>query len=178
MTATAIGNLGLATIEEQVLAAITLAFLFGMMLVLTGVLRLGFLANFLSRPVIAGFITASGIIIAASQLKHLFGIEASGHTLYELMASMTAHLDQANLVTLLIGGAAALWNCWGDQSAPQGSQRGIPPHRDQRPGDGSPATHLIPGQPVRGGISISVSGYKGASPIADSLGADRLTKVR
>jgi SulP family sulfate permease len=45
-----------------------------------GVLRLGFLANFLSHPVIAGFITASGIIIAASQLKHVLGISASGGT--------------------------------------------------------------------------------------------------
>jgi SulP family sulfate permease len=45
-------------------------------LILLGVFRLGFLANFLSHPVIAGFITASGILIAMSQLKHILGIEA------------------------------------------------------------------------------------------------------
>jgi SulP family sulfate permease len=54
--------------------AITLAFLSGVFLIWPWVLRLGFLANFLSHPVIAGFITASGIIIAASQLKHILGI--------------------------------------------------------------------------------------------------------
>ncbi len=48
------------------------------MLLAMGLFRLGFLANFLSHPVIAGFITASGILIAASQLKHILGIEADG----------------------------------------------------------------------------------------------------
>jgi SulP family sulfate permease len=50
-----------------------------------GLLKLGFLANFLSHPVIAGFITASGILIAVSQLKHILGIEAHGHTLPEIL---------------------------------------------------------------------------------------------
>jgi SulP family sulfate permease len=50
-----------------------------------GLLKLGFLANFLSHPVIAGFITASGILIAVSQFKHILGIEAHGHTLPEIL---------------------------------------------------------------------------------------------
>ena len=62
MTATAIGQLGLSTPGEIALAAITLAFLSGLFLTLLGVLKLGFLANFLSHPVIAGFITASGAV--------------------------------------------------------------------------------------------------------------------
>ena len=60
----------------------------GLMLTLMGVLRLGFLANFLSHPVISGFITASGIVIAASQLKHLFGIQANGHNLLDIGHSL------------------------------------------------------------------------------------------
>jgi SulP family sulfate permease len=54
-----------------------------------GVFRLGFLANFLSHPVIAGFITASGILIATSQLKHILGVEAHGHNLIELVGSLS-----------------------------------------------------------------------------------------
>ena len=63
-----------------------------------GVLRLGFVANFLSHPVIAGFITASGILIATSQLKHILGVPAEGHTLpadIDVVLSGHIHLSQA-----------------------------------------------------------------------------------
>lgn len=78
MTAAAIGNLGLSDPTAIALAAMTLAFLSGAILLIMGLFRLGFLANFLSHPVIAGFITASGLLIAASQVKHLLGISANG----------------------------------------------------------------------------------------------------
>ncbi|MDP7149993.1 MAG: sulfate permease [Paracoccaceae bacterium] len=103
MTAAAIGNLGVQDPAQYALAAITLAFLSGVILLVMGVLRLGFLANFLSHPVIAGFITASGILIATSQLKHLFGIEAKGHNLIELLASLWQNLGDTNWITLVIG---------------------------------------------------------------------------
>ena len=112
MTAAAIGNLGLSTVTDQVVAAITLAFLSGLMLLGMGFFRLGFIANFLSHPVIAGFITASGILIAASQLKHLLGIQASGHNLFELVRSLGTHLSETNILTLVIGGAATAFLFW------------------------------------------------------------------
>jgi SulP family sulfate permease len=80
--------------------------------VLLGVLRLGFLANFLSHPVIAGFITASGILIAFSQLKHLLGVSAQGHTLPELLLSIFEHLDQVNVITVIIGASATAFLFW------------------------------------------------------------------
>ena len=64
---------------------------------------------FLSHPVISGFITASGILIAASQLKHIFGIEAGGHTLPEIARSLMSGIDEANLITLAIGAAATVF---------------------------------------------------------------------
>jgi SulP family sulfate permease len=112
MTATAIGQLGLSTPGEIALAAITLAFLSGLFLTLLGVLKLGFLANFLSHPVIAGFITASGVLIAASQLRHIFGIDAGGHTLVELVISIIAHIGETNLITLGIGVSATAFLFW------------------------------------------------------------------
>lgn len=79
LTASAVGQVAEAGTAGYAVAALTLAFLSGAFLVLLGVLRLGFLANFLSHPVIAGFITASGILIAFSQLKHLLGVSARAH---------------------------------------------------------------------------------------------------
>ncbi|WP_371038005.1 SulP family inorganic anion transporter [Rhodosalinus sp. FB01] len=112
MTAAAIGNLGLQDPAEYAAAAITLAFLSGAILTVMGVLRLGFLANFLSHPVIAGFITASGILIAASQLKHILGIEAQGHTLVETAGSLLSHLGDTKPYTLAIGAAATGFLFW------------------------------------------------------------------
>lgn len=103
MTAAAIGQIAEAGTAGYVVAALTLAGLSGAMLLLMGVFKLGFLANFLSHPVIAGFITASGVIIAASQLKHILGVDASGHTLLELAESLWHHLPETNLYTLAIG---------------------------------------------------------------------------
>ena len=106
LTASAIGQVAEQGTAGYAVAALTLALLSGGFLVVLGVLRLGFLANFLSHPVIAGFITATGILIATSQLRHIFGIEAHGHTMPHLLASLFAHLGDINWITVLIGVAA------------------------------------------------------------------------
>ncbi|GGX68216.1 sodium-independent anion transporter [Tateyamaria omphalii] len=112
LTAAAIGEVAEQGTAGYVAAALTLAFLSGGFLVLMGVFRLGFLANFLSHPVIAGFITASGILIATSQVKHLLGVSAHGHTLPDMLGAILAHLDQVNWITLAIGGAATGFLFW------------------------------------------------------------------
>jgi SulP family sulfate permease len=112
MTAAAVGRLDLAGPAEYAAAAIVLAFLSGLVLLAMGVFRLGFLANFLSHPVTAGFITASGILIATSQLKHILGIPAGGHTLVEMARSLVGHIAETNLITLAIGAAAVGFLFW------------------------------------------------------------------
>ena len=112
MTAAAIGQVAEAGSMGYAAAALTLALLSGAMLLGLGLLRLGFIANFLSHPVIAGFITASGLLIATSQLKHILGVPASGHTLVEMIASLARHLDAVHLPTLVIGGAATAFLFW------------------------------------------------------------------
>ena len=112
MTAAAVGNLALQGTAEYIAAAVVLAFLSGLMLVVMGVLRLGFLANFLSHPVIAGFITASGILIAASQLKHILGVPASGHTLIEVLHDLWTNMGDTNLITLALGIGATAFLFW------------------------------------------------------------------
>lgn len=112
MTAAAVGNLALQGTAEYALAAITLAFMSGVMLLVMGVFRLGFLANFLSHPVIAGFITASGVLIATSQLKHIFGIDAHGHTMVDLLGSLFENQHLTNPITLVIGGLTVGFLFW------------------------------------------------------------------
>ena len=112
MTAAAVGNIAEAGTAGYVTAALTLAFLSGAMLLALGLFRLGFLANFLSHPVIAGFITASGILIAASQLRHILGIQGEGHTLVEILASLWAHLGEVNPITVLLGVTATAFLFW------------------------------------------------------------------
>ena len=103
LTAASISRIAAPGSEEYIFAAITLAFLSGVFLLAMGIFRLGFMANFLSHPVIAGFITASGIIIAASQLKNIFGIEAHGHNLVQILSSMSGYLGEINWITATIG---------------------------------------------------------------------------
>ncbi len=112
LTASAVGQVADQGTAGYAIAALTLAFLSGAFLMLLGLFRLGFLANFLSHPVIAGFITASGILIAFSQLKHLLGIAASGHTLPQLLASLWSHFGDINLITVVIGGLATSFLFW------------------------------------------------------------------
>ena len=112
LTAAAVGQVAQQGTAGYATAALTLAFLSGAFLLLMGVLRLGFMANLLSHPVIAGFITASGILIATSQVKHILGIRADGDTLPEMLTSIWAHLGQTNLPTLLIGLGAMGFLFW------------------------------------------------------------------
>lgn len=84
MTAAAIGERAAAGSPEYWALAIALAFMSGAMLLVMGVLRLGFLANFLSHPVISGFITASALLIAVGQLKVILGVKADGHNFIDL----------------------------------------------------------------------------------------------
>ena len=103
MTATAVGQVAQSGLVDYATAAVTLALLSGLVLCILGTLRFGFIANFLSHPVVSGFITASGIIIALSQLRHIFGIEAHGETLNSLAISLTAGLRSTNPYTLALG---------------------------------------------------------------------------
>ncbi len=112
MTAAAIGNVAELGTMGYAVAALTLAGLSGAILLAMGLLRLGFLANFLSHPVIAGFITASGILIATSQIRHVLGISASGDTLPAMAVSLAQNLSATNGITLVIGVGATGFLFW------------------------------------------------------------------
>ena len=112
MTAAAIGEHALPGSPMYWAMAITLAFMSGGMLVLMGILRLGFLANFLSHPVISGFISASGLLIAASQIKTIMGVKAEGHNFIELVHALVLQVPNTHLLTLTIGALATGFLFW------------------------------------------------------------------
>ncbi len=84
--------------------ALTLAFMVGVMQTFMGLLRVGFLVNFLSHPVLAGFTSAAAIIIGFSQMKPLLGIRfPSAEGFFETVTLTLAHVPQANGLTFAIG---------------------------------------------------------------------------
>lgn len=92
---------------EFVNLAILLALMVGGIQLLMGIFRLGFLVNFLSHPVIAGFTSAAALIIGFSQLKHLLGVDIPrSNYIYEILGNAFAQMQEINSFTLIIGGIA------------------------------------------------------------------------
>ena len=116
LTATAASSVAAPGSPEYITAALILALLSGLILVSMGVFRLGFMANLLSHPVISGFITASSLLIATGQLKHILGIKAEGATLPEMLSSLLGSLSQTHWPTLVIGALATAFLFWSRRS--------------------------------------------------------------
>lgn len=93
---------------EYIALAAALALLSGAMLLACGVLRLGFLSQLLSRPVVSGFISGSAVLIVVSQLKYLLGVTPHGVSSGAVMLDVLSKLPQSHLPTLAIGLAALL----------------------------------------------------------------------
>lgn len=116
MTAAAVGEQAALGVHSYWQIALTLAFISGSLLLLMGFLRLGFLANFLSHSVVSGFISASGLLIAASQIKTLMGVQASGDNFFVLVWSLIQQVPDTNILTLTVGLIATAFLFWVRQS--------------------------------------------------------------
>ncbi len=103
MTASALAPLAVAGTELYVLLAVQLAFLSGILYLLLGILRLGFLAHLLSHPVVSGFISGSAILIAIGQLKHVLGIKIMHSNVVDTVLALVRALPETNITTLSIG---------------------------------------------------------------------------
>ena len=103
MTATVLSRLALQGTPEYASIALALALTSGLILIGMGLFKMGFLANFLSYPVSSGYITAAAIIIAASQVKTILGVDAHGNDLLEIIPELVDKFHLANLPTVLIG---------------------------------------------------------------------------
>ncbi|MCW4153460.1 sulfate permease [Halomonas janggokensis] len=112
MTGAALSSVASPGSDAYLEAALVLSMLSGGMLVAMGLLKMGFFSNFLSHPVISGFLTASGILIAVSQLGSLLGIESSGFTLVERLMTLIPNLDALNVPTCLLGLGTLVFLVW------------------------------------------------------------------
>ena len=90
---------------ELVIAAATLAVLVGAMLVAASLLRLGFVANFISEPVLAGFKSAIGVVIVVDQVPKLLGIHIDKAGFFRDLLAILQHVPQASTVTVLLSAA-------------------------------------------------------------------------
>jgi SulP family sulfate permease len=90
--------------DTYIAFAILLATFMGIFQLLLGVLRMGFITNLLSKPVISGFTSAAAIIIGLNQLKHLLGVEIEkSNRVYEIVISAFSQLGATHLITFLLG---------------------------------------------------------------------------
>ncbi|NCW08364.1 MAG: sodium-independent anion transporter, partial [Gammaproteobacteria bacterium] len=112
MTAAAVSQVATQGSPEYLGAAILLGLLSGIILMGLGFARAGFLANLLSHPVISGFISASAVLIAFSQLKHVLGVPVNGHDMPSILHDLATHLDDTNLPTLIIGALSISFLFW------------------------------------------------------------------
>lgn len=111
MTAAAVTPLAAPGSVEYVLLSMLLALIGGVVLLLLGLLRMGFVANLLSHPVVSGFVTGSAVLIAIGQLKPLLGVPAKGETALELVLSLVSRAGQLHVPTMALGvlSVLALW---------------------------------------------------------------------
>jgi len=103
MVATSLAEFSAAGVVAPVAGAILLAAISGVMLLAMGILRLGFLVNFLSHPVISGFTSAAALVIAVSQLKHLLGLDFPRQAeFYGTVAAIVESLPGTKPATLAV----------------------------------------------------------------------------
>ena len=103
MTLAAVAPVAAQGTPEYLGAAMTLALLTGIILIILGFLKLGFLTNFISFPVMAGLGTAVGLQIAAGQLTPVLGIPSEGGTFLDQVISLVKNAGQINVYTATIG---------------------------------------------------------------------------
>jgi SulP family sulfate permease len=106
MTFSVLSPLATPGSAQYLALAAGLALCSGLLTLAFGALRLGFLSQLLSRPVVSGFISGSAVLIIISQLKFLFGIQAEGVHGWQALLSLLQHLDQRNPATVALAGAA------------------------------------------------------------------------
>jgi SulP family sulfate permease len=103
LVATTLNTMAIVDTQHYISLAIFLAFFMGVIQVFLGLIKFGFLVNFLSKPVINGFTSAAAIIIGLSQLNHMLGVEISqGNVLQALIQSIWEVRTEIHLLTLMI----------------------------------------------------------------------------
>ncbi|GGW23492.1 SulP family inorganic anion transporter [Arenibacter certesii] len=109
LVAAGLGTLAITGVENYILMALFLSFMVGLFQLILGLLRMGFLVNFMSKPVISGFTSAAALIIIFSQIKHLLGADiANSNKFHILVVNTIQNLGDTNIYDFGIGLAGIL----------------------------------------------------------------------
>ncbi len=103
IVAVSVAPLALGDPGRLALLAAGLGVMVGILCLLAGLLRLGFIANFLSKPVIVGFMHGLALVIVGAQLPKVLGIRSEGETTLDQFANILHRLGDTNLAALAIG---------------------------------------------------------------------------
>lgn len=104
LVANGVGALAASGTEEYIAMAIFLAMMMGIIQIISGLVRLGFLANFLSKPVISGFTFGAALIIGLNQLKHLIGVDIKKSSQLNILLMNTfERITEVHWLTFAIG---------------------------------------------------------------------------
>jgi sulfate permease, SulP family len=103
LSASIVGAYAAAGTEEYLALTATLAIVTGVLGILAGLLRFGFLASFISEPVLKGFIVGLALTIIAGQLPKLFGVEAAEGNFFQQIVALIRELGSTNSATLVVG---------------------------------------------------------------------------
>lgn len=104
LVAAGLGAIASVGPENYIAMAVLLAFMVGFIQLLLGILRMGFLVNFLSKPVISGFTSGAALIIMLSQLKYLLGTDIQGSSqLHKIFWNTIQKIGEFNPYDLGIG---------------------------------------------------------------------------
>lgn len=104
IVASGLGIISISSPEQYILMAISLAFIVGSFQIIMALFRFSFITNFLSKPIINGFVSALAIIIGFGQLKYLLGISLSQTSLIQnILIDIYNNINQINLPTLYLG---------------------------------------------------------------------------
>lgn len=103
LSAATVAPLALGDAERYLALSASLALLTGAVLVLAGALRLGFVAEFLAKPVLAGYVVGLGLVIAVGQLPALLGLTIDADGFFSTVNEIVAHLPDAHGWTVVVG---------------------------------------------------------------------------
>ncbi len=106
LVASVITPLAASNPEKYMALSLMVAFIVGSLCILGGILKLGSIANFLSKPILTGYLNGLAISIILGQLGKLFGFDLVSKEFFDMVAEFVSKLELTNIFTLMIGGGA------------------------------------------------------------------------
>lgn len=109
LIAAGLGSLAISGVDNYIAMALLLTFMVGAIQLIFGIFRMGFLVNFLSKPVLSGFTSGAVVIIMVGQLNHLLGVSiTNSNKFYEILGAILMAIPNTHWITVLLGGLSVL----------------------------------------------------------------------